>query len=357
MSKILYAASTMSHINNFHRSYIDALKGAGNEVLIMANGEGADFDIPFVKKMLSPQNTSCRAEIRRILKREKFDVIILNTTLAAFHIRLAMPKKNRPRVVNIVHGYLFSEKLNSVKANILLLCEKLLRKKTDEIIVMNEEDLRIAKRHKLCLGKVRSSLGMGARVREIQAPADKVRKLICAQDNYLLGFVGELSDRKNQRFLICALPELKISIPKSKLVLVGSGDKREELEALAERLDVSDSVCFAGQTSTPCDFINACDLYVSASEIEGMPFNIIEALGVGKTVLASGVKGHADLISYGKNGYLYENGNITDFVEKVKAIHSGELPVPDSESIKATYEKYSYDNVYEQTLALIKESL
>ena len=346
----------MSHINNFHRPYIDALRELGNEVMIMAKGEGADFDIPLVKKMLSLKNTACRAEIRKILKREKFDTVILNTTLAAFHIRLAMPKKNRPRVVNIVHGYLFSEKLNSVKANLLLWCEKLLRRKTDEIIVMNEEDLRIAEKHRLCLGEVRHSLGMGAMAKDIKTPPETIRKHITAEDSYLLCFVGELSGRKNQRFLICALPELKISIPKAKLLLVGSGDNRDELERLAEKLRVSDSVIFCGHTPTPCDFIYASDLYVSASEIEGMPFNVIEALGVGKTLLISGVKGHADIITYGVNGYLFENGNISDFAEKVKAIYSGALVAPDREKIRETYEKYSYANVHRQTLSLIKES-
>ena len=78
-----------------------------------------------------------------------------------------------------------------------------------------------------------------------------------------------------------------------------------------------------------------------------MPFNVIEALGVGKTLLISGVKGHADIITYGVNGYLFENGNISDFAEKVKAIYSGELTMPDEEKIRETYEKYSFANVYE----------
>ena len=346
----------MSHINNFHRPYIDALKALGNEVLIMAKGEDADFNVPFVKKMLSAKNTACRTEIRRILKREKFDTVILNTTLAAFHIRLAMPKNNRPRVINIVHGYLFSEKLNSLKAKLLFLCERILRKKTDEIIVMNEEDLRIAKKHKLCLGKVSFSLGMGATAKEIITPPETIRKHISAEDAYLLAFVGELSGRKNQRFLICALPEIQISIPNAKLLLVGSGEKMEELKQLAEELRVSGSVCFYGHAKNSCELALAADLYVSSSEIEGMPFNIIEALGVGKTVLISNVKGHADLIKSGVNGYLYENGNITDFVSKVKAIHSGELSSPDGEKIRETYEKYGFSNVYEQTLELIKET-
>ena len=113
--KIIYAASVMEHINNFHLDYISALREEGNEVLVMARGNGADFDIPFEKKLLSPKNRECRKLIRGIIKRERPDVVILNTSLAAFHIRLACPMRNRPRIINIVHGYLFSEHTSSLK--------------------------------------------------------------------------------------------------------------------------------------------------------------------------------------------------------------------------------------------------
>ena len=116
MSKILYAASNMPHINNFHTAYINALRRDGHDVKVMAKGDGADFDIPFVKKMFSRGNTACRREIKRIVAREKFDVIILNTALAAFHIRFALPKKNRPKVINISPYPEFSHRHRPLRA-------------------------------------------------------------------------------------------------------------------------------------------------------------------------------------------------------------------------------------------------
>ena len=74
--KILYAASSMRHINNFHLDYIKALRDMGHTVKVMASGEGADFDIPFEKKLFSPKNTACRKKIREIIRSEGFDVII-----------------------------------------------------------------------------------------------------------------------------------------------------------------------------------------------------------------------------------------------------------------------------------------
>lgn len=356
MSKILYAAGTMDHIKSFHLPYINALRKDGHEVFVMAKGKDADFDIGFVKKMLSVKNTRCRREIRKVLKREKFDAIILNTTLAAFHIRLCLRKKMRPKVINIVHGYMFPEKLRGTKDKIFLFCEKLLRKKTDAVLVMNSEDFRIATSNKLCIGEVKMTLGMGAKVRETQVPPETIYKYTGSEGKYILCFVGELYRAKNQRFLICALPEIKLAIPNAVLWLIGEGGDRAELISLAEQLNISDSVCFMGKQKNPCDYIRAANLYVSASEKEGLPFNIMESLGCGMVTLASDIKGHRDLIEDGVSGFLYTPGDMTQFVDKVKAIHSGELALK-REDIVARYEIYSRDSVFDKTYSVIKELL
>ena len=121
MKKILYAAGTIGHINNFHLPYIKKLRSEGHEVTVMARGKGADIDMPFEKKMLSPKNLLCAFKIRGILKRGKFDTVILNTTLAAFDVRFLMPRHKRPKVINFVHGYMFSPKPKELTAASLVL--------------------------------------------------------------------------------------------------------------------------------------------------------------------------------------------------------------------------------------------
>ncbi len=344
----------MDHIRSFHLPYIKALRDEGHEVLVMAKGKDADFNIGFVKKMLSTQNNSCRRKIKKILKEEKFDVIILNTTLAAFHIRLAMPKKNRPKVINFVHGYMFPNERRSTKDKIFFACERFLRKKTDFIIVMNGEDHKTATENKLCLGEVKTVRGMGASVGELQVTRENICKFTESAGKYIICFVGELYKAKNQRMLICALPEIQLDIPNAVLWLVGEGVDRHELVELTEDLNLTGSVAFIGKRLNPCDYMRACDLYVSASEKEGLPFNVMEALGCGKTVLASDIKGHRDIIENGRSGFLYAPGDIPEFVSKVKAIHNGELKIDPADAV-ARYEMFSYDAVFPETYAVIKE--
>lgn len=355
MAKILYAASTASHIKSFHLPYIDALRAEGHTVLTMANGEGVDFDIPFTKRLISLKNARARRSVKAILKAENFDAVILNTALAAFHIRLAMPKRNRPRTLNIVHGYLFKKQKNGIRAVLFRICERLVRKKTDEILVMNSEDKEIAERCKLSRGGVSMIFGMGASAKPALSEREALLSEFDLRDKFVITFVGELSKRKNQQFLISALPEIKIHIPAATLCLVGDGAEREELVRLAERLLISDSVVFTGHRADACDFIRLSELYVSASFTEGMPFNIIEALGIGKTVIASDIKGHRDLLSGGA-GFLYKSGDIAEFVSLVNNIYENKI-TPDKSTVQNTYLDYSFERVFPETLKKIKEAL
>ncbi len=355
MSKILYAAGTMDHINSFHLPYIAELRREGHEVLTMAKGKDADFDISFEKKMVSFKNMACHRKIRKILKREKFDVLILNTTLAAFNIRFCLPRRNRPKVINFVHGYMFPPKPETTRDKIFFFCEKLLRKKTDYVLVMNADDYKIATENKLCTEQVIMTLGMGAKVADdTTMPVELIRKYHYGTDKYVICFVGELYRAKNQRMLICALPEIQIKIPNAILWLVGEGTDRNELVALSEQLNLGNSVCFLGRRENPCDYIYASDLYVSASQKEGLPFNIMEALGCGRTVLASNIKGHRDIIEDGKSGFLYQNGDINEFVKLVCAAYEGEKKI-DPECAKARYREFSFDNVFPKTYGILKE--
>ena len=354
--KIIYAASTMSHINSFHLAYIDALREEGYEVKIMARGDGADFNIPFEKKLLSAANTACRHEIKRIIEKERPDYIFLNTSLAAFHIRMALPKKGRPKVVNMAHGYLFGENDGFLRHLMFTLAERHLASRTDSIITMNEYDRRAAERMHLARGEVYFCRGLGAEVKPQTVSPEKLRRENSAEESFVLAFVGELSTRKNQEFLIEAMTEIVERIPNAVLWLIGDGIEKQRLQDLAERLGVDSSVVFLGRRDNPCDYIRAANLYVSASEIEGMPFNVIEAMGCGKPVLASRIKGHTDLIEEGKSGFLYRPDDIKGFVSSVVGIYDGSLRL-DSSDIVERYNLYSREAVFDDTLDVIKRSL
>lgn len=303
--KILVVASTMVHIKNFHMPYIEEFRNLGHDVRVLASGNEADFNIPFKKKALCFKNLLLASKIKKILKKEQFDVIYLHTTLGAFYTRLALKGiKERPYVINTVHGYLFSKYEKGIKSNIYLKCEKILKEQTDDIVVMNDEDFQIATENSLCKNKVYKINGMGITL--------KTKEPLKNNDGLLnLTFVGEISKRKNQALLVKALTRL----PNAMLTLVGDGKERAKIEALAKKLNVEDRLVITGFTKNVARYLSKTDIYVSASKIEGLPFNIMEAMGQGLPIVASKIKGHTDLLS---TALLFECDDINSFVDAIK---------------------------------------
>jgi colanic acid/amylovoran biosynthesis glycosyltransferase len=123
-----------------------------------------------------------------------------------------------------------------------------------------------------------------------------------------VGFVsvGRLSSEKGQRGLLEAFAEVRGRLPGARLDMVGGGPLHAELVALAEALGVTDAVRFHGPLSeTDTLAVTArADILVLPSFMEGLPVVIIEAMALGKPVIASGVAGIPELVRDGVNGLL-----------------------------------------------------
>ncbi len=354
--KILYAASTVSHLEKFHAPYLVELRRAGHTVATMADGKGADIDIRLKKRMLSPSNLLRILKIARILQRERYDLVILNTTLMSVAIRLVLPRKNRPRVLNISHGYLFTREKRTFRERVLCFVERLLAGRTDAIAVMNSEDLYLARKYRLCRENVYFIPGMGVGALTPMADRSKMRHVLGLDGKFVITFVGELSKRKNQSFLIRAMAEILPIIPSAHLLLVGEGGERVRLSRLAEHIGVSRSISFLGYRRDVISILGATDLYVSASLCEGLPFNVVEALSLGLTVLVSDVKGHVDIVRSGIDGYTFKSDIIDDFVNKTFRIYSKILKIDPRAAIERS-SKFAFDSAYFTVLNVIRKEI
>ncbi len=356
--KVLVCASTMSHILNFHMPYIKALLSEPEkyDVKIMATcneGTRADFDVNFKKRILSLNNLKLAKQISKILEEEKFDIIFTNTTLAAFYVRLAVKKlKVKPKVVNIVHGYLFDSRSSLIKRFLFSGAEKFVKKQTDVIITMNQEDYDYAKQHKLCTGDVFLINGMGVDDNRV-----KLKNVLSNNtDDYTFTFIGELSSRKNQRFLIKFIHELDKMQINAKLNLIGDGAKEEKLKKQARKLKIQDKINFVGYQRNICDYLSKNNFYISASEIEGLPFNIIEAMQAGQVVISADTKGSVDVIDDFENGVLYKLNDMKDFVFKFRLVKNDlELQNKIRKNALETVKKYQISAVFEENIELFKK--
>lgn len=355
--KILVVASTSDHLVNFHMPYIEKLKETC-DVKIMSKDthqkDFADYNINFEKKIISFNNLKLIRQIKKILKKEDFDVVFVNTTLAAFLVRVAIKfMKKKPYVVNIVHGYLFRQNKHGLKRFGFLMAERFVRKVTNNIIVMNDEDEDIAKIHKLCTGEIFKIRGMG--IDDSRLEIKKPKKSFNSSNNFEMSFIGELTDRKNQKFLIKFVKEIKKFSINIRLNLIGAGVLSARLEKYAKKLNVSENISFIGYDRDIRKYLAESDYYISASKIEGLPFNILEAMYFGSIVFASDTKGNVDLIDDLENGVLFKSNDINDLISKFRLVKNNkELQEKICKNAIKTSKKYLLSDVFEENIKILE---
>jgi glycogen(starch) synthase len=127
----------------------------------------------------------------------------------------------------------------------------------------------------------------------------------------LVTAVGRLTSQKGFDDLIKAYPKIRRSVPNARLLVVGDGYMRGELEALAEREEVKEGTTFAGFVSDPdlVEAVKASDAVVVPSRFE--PFGIIalEAMAAGVPVVVSRVGGLAEIVDDSVDGLEVEPNN------------------------------------------------
>ncbi|HSG39988.1 MAG TPA: glycosyltransferase, partial [Thermoanaerobaculia bacterium] len=94
-----------------------------------------------------------------------------------------------------------------------------------------------------------------------------------------------------------------------RLVLVGEGGVRGELEAAARRLGAGKDCLLLGHRSDVADLHHAFDLFVQSSDYEGTPNVVLEAMALGTPVVATAAGGTAELIQDGVHGLIVPPGD------------------------------------------------
>ncbi len=138
----------------------------------------------------------------------------------------------------------------------------------------------------------------------------------------LLLSVGRLHRVKDHAFLIKACKKLKDENMRTLCLIAGDGPERKKLERLISKLSLSEEVGLLGHV--PHEQIDGhyamADVVVLTSRSEGVPLVLMEAMAMGKIVLAPRITGIPELVMHGRTGFLYEQGSIEDFSETLRMI-------------------------------------
>lgn len=123
---------------------------------------------------------------------------------------------------------------------------------------------------------------------------------------YVVGHVGRLAREKNLPFLSEAVTRLLLKQPDAHFLVVGDGDARETMQAVAMHAGVADRVHFTGKLHDQAliDAYHAMDVFVFASHSETQGMVLVEAMAAGLPVVAINASGVREVLEHGRNGLL-----------------------------------------------------
>lgn len=130
------------------------------------------------------------------------------------------------------------------------------------------------------------------------------REISCSPDNFLVGIVAHLADHKGHKYLIQATKLLKEVAPKIKVIIVGEGPLKMELNRQVKEIDVEDMVFFLGFRKDVPQILASLDLFVLSSHMEGMGSILMDAMACRLPVVATKVGGIPEVVIQGETGLL-----------------------------------------------------
>lgn len=360
MKKLLLVANVAKeHIRKFYVPFIMQLQKSGWTVDIACRMDvpvpecDNAYDLPCDRNPFRGGIGRSVNILKKILLQNDYELLLCSTVVGSIVARLAANffRKKGLKVIYLCHGLHFFPGASASRWGMGYPMEKLLAPKTDAIIVINDTDLYTAKKY-LNIPIIVKSHSMGVDLTRFRNAAlsnheriELRKKIGISSDDFVLSYVAEIIDNKNQMMLLDAFSHIRKAVPNVKLLLIGPEHDGGALRRFVESEGIGNNVLFLGWRSDVPTLLHLSDVYVASSKSEGLGLNLIEAMACGLPVIATKNRGHAESIKHGQTGFLVEQNDSEDMANHVlKLFNDAELRKAITTQAQQEIEKYSTES-------------
>lgn len=242
------------------------------------------------------------ARLRRVVDEVDPDVVLLHSAKAGLAGRLAI-RGGRPTVY-VPHAWSFHA-VRGPMATAATAWERFAAAWTDVVVCVSDDERASGR-----TAGIRARMDVIPNGVDVAAlvplPAADARLRLGLADHPTVVCVGRLAEQKGQDLLLAAWPTVTAAVPDAQLVLVGDGPERDALVAGAPA-----GVQFAGNRTDAQHFLAAADVVAFPSRWEGGPLVPLEAMAMGRPVVAFDVDGVRWAL--GETGAVLEPGDAPGF--------------------------------------------
>lgn len=250
----------------------------------------------------------------------------------------------------------FQKKTYGFKTELLRSIQKMSARGAEKIIVPSQYVKNIIAQWGLKPEKISVVYNALNPAAPLAASKEQAKEKIGVSGDIILS-VGRLAPEKGFETIIEVMPGLLEKNPGFKLLIVGDGEKRKDLELKIKELGLEKAVKMTGQVplkDIPWYF-KAAGLFVLDSQGEGLPHVVLEAMDFGVPIIASRHGGNIELIEDSVNGLLVEYQNAAQLKTAVLKLWSDkELQEKFIQNSRERLKNFSWEKLTEQTLDILK---
>jgi glycosyltransferase involved in cell wall biosynthesis len=263
-------------------------------------------------------------EIAGILKRERPDIIHLNSSKAGFigALSAAIANFNLPKKIKVVftaHGWVFNHtnELNWAVKQFYIFLNKIAGSMTDEIICVSEYDRNLALEYDICepekLRTVHNGIDVNIKFLNRKDAREKITEKIKLETipqtkfpkAHWIGSIGRLVKEKNYETFV----EAARSVPSAYFFIIGEGPKFTDLKFKIKKLKLTDRFFIVPPGGNDAQYLKALDVFVMSSIKEGLPYILLEAMAAELPIVITEAGGMPELIKNHENGLMVSQKN------------------------------------------------
>jgi len=283
-------------------------------------------NIPFLLRRINPFfDLLAFFSLYILLIKENPIIVHFHTSKAGLLGRLAAKLAGVPIIVHTPHGHVFFGYFGPFKTKIFILLEKLASRITDKIVTLSNREkedyilFKIAEEDKFSV--IYSGIELNTLKESSSEEKQNLKKELGIPENSLIiGTAGRLVPVKGPEFLVKASKYIISKYPDTYFMFTGDGPLEQDLKRKALEMGISDNIIFLGWRDDLAKIISIYDIFVLPSLNEGMGRVLVEAMALGKSIVASNVGGIPDLVIHGKNGFLVPPKNPKELAKYIQVL-------------------------------------
>lgn len=243
-------------------------------------------------------------KVRDFMKEQRIDIVHVHGTRANTNVLWAARRLRIP-LIYTVHGWSFHDGLHPLMRKARILSEKFITRKSQVNICVSESNRKTGQQE---FGSFRAEVirnGINPDKFNPEADLPNIRHQYgIPAGSLVVGYIARMTLQKDPVGMVRGFYEAQQRFPGMVLLMVGEGELKQAAIDTATELGIRDKVYFDNFRQDVPAVLQGIDIYCLPSLWEGFPIGVLEAMAMGKTVVATDVDGTREAVAHGRNGWL-----------------------------------------------------